>query len=299
MRRAIRWILLGLICLAFLPTGPAAAPQPVNLINGIGLIDYTRKPDFKVGSWAKYHVTGSSEMGMSDDYVVTVLIAGEEKFWGEDGFWVETWTEPKGKPPWAVATLMSYEIFNDDMPLVRMQLYSRKMINEVTTDGQPVQTIAKRPSSSLTMRKPVADKSAVVTDTLGKETITVPRGSFPCTKVVIRHGVGATADMADSSVRTDVYETRTVFMNRQIPITSVAREEIENLIQRKSWKIGHSQDAPLNTMDKAKGVAELIDYGSGGLKPELVPEAFRRSLAEQQASPKPKSTAKAPKKRTG
>ena len=58
---------------------------------------------------------------------------------------------------------MSYEIFNDDMPLVRMQLYSRKMINEVTTDGQPVQTIAKRPSSSLTMRKPVADKSAVVT----------------------------------------------------------------------------------------------------------------------------------------
>jgi hypothetical protein len=83
---------------ALLPTGLNAAA--VKQVNGIGLVDYRRKPDFKVGDWVRYHITGTNMTGDKDDYLVTVLIAGEESFWGEDGFWVETWTDPRA-PRWA------------------------------------------------------------------------------------------------------------------------------------------------------------------------------------------------------
>ena len=106
MPRATRLAAVALGLLALLPLQPRAAQQKVELVNGIGLIDYSQKPHFKVGDWVRYHVTGSSETGMHDDYEVTVLIGGEERFWGEDCFWVETWTEPASGGSRAVATLM-------------------------------------------------------------------------------------------------------------------------------------------------------------------------------------------------
>src|SRR5437867_4286441 len=153
MRRAIRILVLGVSFVVLLSGRLGAGPQTVNMMNAIGLIDYSREPDFHVGSWIKYHLTGSSELGMVDNYTVTVLIAGEERFWGEDCFWVETWTEPASGGGRAVATLMSYAIFDDSLPVPHLQLYARKMIYEVSDDGRPVQNVMKRPTGSLTSRK--------------------------------------------------------------------------------------------------------------------------------------------------
>src|SRR5205823_4498459 len=98
--------------------GPALAQEQVNRIDGVGMLDYsTGRSEFKLGNWAKYHVTAKSDLGVVDDYTVTVLIAGEEHWWGEDCFWVETWTDAAGQSPRSTATLMSYAIFDDSLAL--------------------------------------------------------------------------------------------------------------------------------------------------------------------------------------
>jgi hypothetical protein len=52
----MRWLGPVLCAAALLPTGLNAAS--VKEVNGIGLIDYRRKPDFKVGDWVRYRITG-------------------------------------------------------------------------------------------------------------------------------------------------------------------------------------------------------------------------------------------------
>jgi hypothetical protein len=293
MLRAMALSLLVLSGALFSVARCSAEAQRVDLINGIGLIDYSRKQDFKVGTWVKYHITGKSEMGMSDDYVVTVLIAGEENFWGEDCFWVETWTEPKGMPSSTIANLMSYAIFDDSMAVTNMQLYSRKVINEIDpTTGAPVQVVSKRNTSSLKYRKSPKDNLTVLIDTLGTESVTVPHGTYSTTKIHMRHGIGSTTDVGDSSMRTEVREERMIFMSPKIPITGIVREDMENSIKRKTWKIGQSQDAPMHTMEVSRGSAMLVDFGQG-LTPNLVPEKYRKSLeaqAPKKSTPAKKST---------
>ena len=112
MRRAILLLVVAVaIGLAFSP--PPAFTAAVGPLNGIGLIDYSQKPTFKIGDWAKYRMSGKSELGMKDNYVVTVLIAGEQDFWGDPAFWIETWTDAPGLAPQTEAALMSYDIFGD------------------------------------------------------------------------------------------------------------------------------------------------------------------------------------------
>ena len=301
MPRAIRFVALALASVALLPLGLPAAPQIVNRVNGIGLIDYARKPDFKVGTWVQYRITGTSETGLKDDYVVTVLIAGAERFWGEDCFWVETWTEPQGRPRDVVATLMSYSIFGDTLAIPRLKLYMRKIINSLDNNGNPIETVTKRPSASLSSRKPVADKNTWYVNTMGTDTVMVPRGTFTCKKVLMHQGVNSTADVGDSSFRTEVREDRFLFVSDDVPITSVVREDMENSIRRRAWKIGDSRDTPTNTMDKATGTARLLDYGTG-LTPELVPQRYRTDLRPLQPVRKPGSgegTRKGARSKTG
>ena len=54
----------------------------------------------------------------------------------------------------------------------------------------------------------------------------------------MRQGVGMNADVGDSTVRNEVRENRTLYYSREVPITGLAREDIENSILRKTWKIG-------------------------------------------------------------
>lgn len=270
---------------ALLPTGLNAAA--VKQVNGIGLIDYRRKPDFKVGDWVRYRITGSNMTGDKDDYIVTVLIAGEEDFWGEDGFWVETWTEPKNVPPMATATLMSYAIFQDSLPVHRMQLYQRKAVNEVEESGTPVQVVLRRSPSSLKLRTPFDDRIAMDVDTLGEDTVSVPRGSYRCLKIRTRQGKSTTRDVGDSTDYTEVWDTRIGYTHHKIPITSLVREEIETSYQQRKWQIGRSESAPpLRYLDRSLGEARLMDYGTG-LKSRMLPEAMQKPLPGRRAGGAP------------
>ncbi|HEV2105760.1 MAG TPA: hypothetical protein VGU27_08520 [Candidatus Eisenbacteria bacterium] len=289
MRRAIRLATLALIALASGAAGPTRTPSPgnepqaVTSINGIGLVDYSRRPTFKVGDWARYHMTGSSQLGMHDDYVVTVLIGGEEEWWGEPCFWVETWTDVPHRPLDVNANCMSYAIFDDSLSLQRIQMYLRKTIAYLNEDGTPHQELNKAASSTLKMREAVARPVHWSTDTLPPDTVITPMGTYRTTPVRLRQGTGGTGTVADSSVYTEVRENRTMYYTLDVPITHVAREDVESIIARRTWLVGRSEEAaPLNTRDRGLGVARLIACGHG-LEARLVPVAFRRSLAEQEA----------------
>src|SRR5262245_22675439 len=120
MRRAVA-VLALLLAVAALDAPRSRAAKEV-IFNGIGLIDYRHKPDFKVGDWVRYHMKSRSELGATDDYQITVMIAGEEDFWGDRAFWVETWLDIPGQPTETRASLVSYEIFGDSVATQRLQL---------------------------------------------------------------------------------------------------------------------------------------------------------------------------------
>ena len=283
MRRA-RWILAWNV-LALLSASMAfAAPQTVDFINGIGLIDYSSRPKIKAGAWVKYHVTGASQLGSKDDYDVTVLIPGEERFWGEDCFWVETWTEQKGKPPMAVATLVSYSVFTDSLPTIRSQYYMRKSVDGLTPDGSLQEVVVRRPPSTLKKRGPLSELPSVQLDSLETLTLQAAGKDFVCRKVAWHEGKRATLDQRDSTISTEVRENRMLYVSPQVPVTGLCREDIEHSIKRKTWAIGRSEEAAaFNVMDIAKGTATLVAYGEDG-KSRLFPADRCHTLADFDAA---------------
>ncbi|MEO5618693.1 MAG: hypothetical protein ABIS67_13080 [Candidatus Eisenbacteria bacterium] len=285
MRRA-RWFASIVFAAIAAATGSDAARQTVEMVNGIGIIDYASRPKLKVGSWVSYRMTGTSEMGESDDYNVTILIAGEERFWGEDCFWVETWTEPKDKSPRAVATLMSYAIFEDSLPNLRAQYYIRKTIGGVDADGGLEEQLVRRPPSTLKKRGSLLEAANVKLDTMGTEMVTVKPGTFSCHVVRWQEGKLGTVDQRDSSITTELRETRMTYLSPAVPVTGLARESLDRSIKRRSWAIGRSQDAATwITMDRATGESLLTGFGEGQ-KARLLPEARQVSLRERDAATK-------------
>src|SRR5262249_25963603 len=155
---------------------PRSRAEGTVIMNGIGLIDYRHRPTFKVGDWVKYRMRGHSELGMSDDYDLTLVIAGEEDFWGDPGFWVETWVDIAGVPPQTRASLMSYEIFGDTVATQRLLLYMRRVITMLNDDGTPKMEINKPTGSTLKARREVMNPIRFDLDTLGVDTVQTPRG---------------------------------------------------------------------------------------------------------------------------
>ena len=286
MRHAIRTLSLAALAVALLVVGANGAPQVVSRINGIGLVDYDHKPTFKIGDWARYHVTGSSQMGYSDDYTVTVMVAGEEDFWGDPCFWIETWVDAAGQIPTATAACISYSIFADSLAIQRLQIYMRKQATALDEQGNLIEELNKVATSTFGMRREVKRPVRWSIDTLGVDTVQTPAGLFHARKVVIKQGTGGTAMMGDSSLYTEVRETRTVWYAPEVPITHIAREDVDTGMWRRTWMVGKSETAAkLSTMDQGVGVARLEAYGHG-LAPRLVSPAKRFTIAEQRAAAK-------------
>ncbi len=301
MRHAVRWFVLAALLLPISDPSPLRASDPsLDRINGIGLIDFGVKPTFKVGDWARYHMSAKSDLGVVDDYNVTVLIGGEEQWWGEDCFWIETVTQSPGGGTQAVASLMSYEVFNDSLALPHMQLYVRKLITGLDADGEPVQVVYKRPASTLRTRETPTSQFKVQVDTLGRESVTVPKGAYDCVKLQFLQGRGATGARGDSTEYTELREVRTTYMSLKVPITHIVREDIEQSFTRKAWKVGYSKDATATvTMDRTVGSAQLVDTGSNMVS-QTVPERLRKSIAEQRAeADRARAPRPAVKKKTG
>lgn len=279
MRRAILFLALAML------TGPAsAALAQQQVMNGIGLVDYTKKPTFKVGDWAKYRMTSESQLGMKDDYYLTVVIAGEEDFWGDPGFWVETWVDVPGFLTQTRAALMSYEIFSDTSATEKLQLYMRKAIIQLKEDGSPRIEINKPAASTLRARHEVKNPVQYTRESLGQDTVQTPKGTFQARMVLLKQGKGVTQDIGDSTMYTELREDRTSWYTDEVPITHLAREDIVTTSSRKTWLTGRSGDAlAMNIRDKGVGTARLVDYGHGA-EARILPKPLRRSLAEQQAA---------------
>ena len=111
-----RALVMAIVALSLLPAARPAAAQKQTLVDAIGAVDYLHgRSAIQVGTWVKYRITGAAAAGVTDEYTSTVLIAGEEEWWGEECFWVETHTELPGAQVISAATLMSYAIFDDSL----------------------------------------------------------------------------------------------------------------------------------------------------------------------------------------
>jgi len=283
MRRATFILLLLALAAAALPRAEAEGThQQTRIINAIGLVDYYKKPTFKPGDWVRYHMTGSSDLGAKDDYEVIVTIAGEEEFWGEECFWVETVSIENDLEVVSVASLMSYAVFEDPRAVTKMRTYVRKQISTMTESGEPMQEIMRRPISTVRMREPQESRLDYYIDSLGTETVEIEKGRFTCEKILFKQAAGASLDFADSSRYDEVRENRTIYRSTKIPITSIVIEEIENIVGRKTWAVGRSSDAPMITRDRAVGRAVALDWGTGR-KSKIIPEFLQKPLAEQRA----------------
>lgn len=300
MRRAVARLTVAALTLGLGSRAAVGdAPTVPDRINAIGLIDYGTPATFKVGDYVRYHMSAQSALGVIDDYNVTVLIAGEEEWWGERCFWVETWTTSPKTGDQTADALMSYDVFADSLALPHMQLYVRKTVQGIKEDGTPEQLVYKRPASTLKTRDPLGSAFRLQVDTLGTDTTTVPSGGFRCTKLRFLQGRGATGAKGDSTDYTELREQRTTYLNPQVPITHIVREDIDQSFTRKAWKVGHSKDAtPTVLLDRTLGSAQLIEYGSG-LKSRLLPPSMCRSIAEQRAAERKPAAKPAGAKRPG
>lgn len=283
MRRAIAVIVLILTGAAFMAAGVRAQGKAATRVNAIGLIDYAVPPKFKPGDWVRYRISGESELGMRDDYEMTVLIAGEELFWGDSCFWVETWIDPKGGAPLTIAACMSYGIFKDPEPLLHMQMFQRKQVNEINEDGS-VKELVMEPGTSVLKSRSLFKKPLMwAIDTLAADTVNTPSGNFNARKVSFKQGTGTTRTTGDSTRYDEARENRMVWVSLDVPITHVARESVENIIARRTWMIGRSgEGTPLLLRERGLGSARLIGSGSG-LAPRLLPAGRRFPTATAQA----------------
>ena len=280
-------------------TARPAPAQNAPILDAISTVDFSHGPSIlKVGSWVKYHLTAQSEKGVTDDYTVTVMIAGEEEWWGEECFWVETTTQRGEGGSETAATLMSTAIFDDSLAARHVLLYQRKRISELDEHNKPRQQTIRRGDSALKSRTPPDPGITVRVDSLGTDTLNTVLGTLPCRKVRTEQGVGSTAQSADSSQYTEERDVRVIYLSSRIPVTGRAREEIDYSIKRRTWLTGRSQDSgPLRVMDRSKGTLELVACGTGGVEAAYVPVEFRRSLAEQRAAQAPRSRVPAAKPR--
>jgi len=262
--------------------GPARALAQDEVIDAVGLIDFSGRPNFHVGSWVKYRTVGKSLLGHSDDYTTTLLIAGEEVAWGEPCVWLETWVD-RGARSSVTASLVSYAAFGDTMTNNHLGWFLREGINGLTPSGQPDLTLTTRQENELKLRKVNwdAEPSQAHLDTLGSESVTVPVGTFKALKVLRSRGQGGTTEQADSTIYYEEKVFETYYRNHEIPITGLIKIDIDDVQRGKSWAVGHFTRDSLHILERAQGSTTLVAMGRGDLLPKLVPPKLRRPIADR------------------
>jgi len=281
MFRAMRLLAAVVAVAALIATSNAqVGSDPDRIQNLIAMVDYQHPPDFKTGTWVRYSVTGGSVTGQSQAFRTTILVPAEERFWGDDGFWLETWTEVHPGVNGAAAALMSYATFQDSFPIQRMQHYMRK--TAAPGDDKPTEEIVRRSITAARVRKWLTSTDDWKIDTLGADTLITPIGNLAVVKVRIQRGTGATQDTRDSTVYTEARETRIEYRSPQVPITHIAREDIEWTSQRRAWRIGQSQEgAPFQLIERSWLSSRIVEKGQGGLHSMILPLSREKSLREQ------------------
>lgn len=279
MRRAV----LALVLVAALPH-PAPAVEKLDPLDAIAMIDYTRGAHFKVGDWVRYETKATSHQGYKTDYTVTILIGGEELWWGEKCFWVETQNSFSGQPPEVTASLVSYAIFEDSLPSIRFGRYVRKFAEGVDETGKWILQPFRRAPTEISSRTFTEHNPPYQLDTLGVGRVEVPKGAYDALRVRKTYRVVETAQEGDSTVYFEMVQAHTYAWSTQIPITHLVSIEQDNIQKRRVWMIGESGNAPLNVAEHVVGGTRLVDFGTG-MKAISIPERLQRPLSEQRPAP--------------
>lgn len=291
MRRAV----LVLLLLASCPLGAYAA-KPAGIVDAVGMIGYQFRPSFKIGDWVRYRTHGNSAQGYVTDYTVTILIAGEELWWGEECFWVETRTKYRDNPYEEVtASLISYAVFEDSLPNKHFQMYMRKMCDGIGDDGLLVQQPFVRSPRELTAREFEVYEPARKVDTLGVKPVEVPKGRFDGLHIRQNYREAVTQQEGDSTVYFERNEDHDYYYSREIPLTCLLRIDQENTQRRRVWMAGESENAPMRIDEFSKGATELIDFGSG-MRTSYLPASVQRPLREQLRASEAKKPAPPPRR---
>jgi hypothetical protein len=284
MRRA-SWALAAFLlpAVASIALAIPVSVKRATLIDAIALVDYSKPPRFKVGDYVRYHVTNTAVGVDVKDYTLTLLIAGEEEFWGEKCFWLETWTDESGGGHQAAASLMSYDIFSDSLAEDRVQLYRRKVISGQDEDGH-IQEDLTRGNANLSVTRNAPGRAGnYISDTLAVDSIQTPIGTLQSRHVHVFSGKRLTQNEGDSTLVTERRQERDRWLSDVVPITHMSFEKTETTSRRRSWRIGYSGDAaPERILDDGLLVGRVIETGHG-LKPRLLPLDRATSFAQQAA----------------
>ena len=300
MRRAFCALaLVALVTASCAAIASAIQIKYANRIDAIGLVDYSRPPKFKVGDYVRYRVTNNTAGADRSTYILTLLIAGEENFWGEKGFWLETWTDEPGKIE-SVASLMSYDIFNDSLADERIQIYRRKISNGIDEHGNLAEELTRGNSNLNSVRTAPARPSGWQADTMGVDTVLTPLGLLRGRRVNITTGKQLTRSEGDSTIYLESRDTRSRWIAGEIPITHLAREDSRSSSGRRAWRIGFSSEsAPMLVKEDGSLTARVIETGHG-LKPRLIPPDRARSVEQQAMAAKaPTHRSSAPRRPAG
>lgn len=289
MRRATLVLLAVFALLALLPRTGATVSD--DAIDGTLMVDFTRPPTFKVGSWVRYRSVATSKLGFSRNYTMTLLIAGEEDLWGDRCFWLETWTHHAGKEsPGVTASLISYSAFGDTAAKFHATWFIRKMVTGPgsSVQGEPDYSLWTRDNEELKRRRSELPKEAAATrgttyDTLGVDTVVVPRGSYRGAVVRERNRIISEAMRGDSTYRQEREEIRTRKLSTDVPITHMVREDVLDTQMRRGWITGRSSEAKEELLEQGVMRTLVEDYGTGGLQPRILPARLRMTVEQQRA----------------
>lgn len=252
----------GLLLLALCLVACAAAPAFAARVNGIGLIDYTRKNAFKVGDWVRYKLEVANSNGREAVNFQEVRIVGEETFRGEPCFWVETWFGPDTLRAVYDLTLVSKDVFKDPEADLRYSIYIRLMMLDQDDDGRPEMTEVKRANNATELPDLSMYKGKV--DTLGFEKIATPKGEFEGRLITMERKLRNPRDTADSTINKITHVMRKTWISHKIPITSlIAQDETEDWLVQ-AYKVGEvSTNAPEVPFSSENRKATVVDWGTG------------------------------------
>ena len=140
---------------------------------------------------------------------MVVGVAGEERFWGDNCFWVETVTEGDAENGVsAVASLMSYSIFADSLPVQHLQYFVRKSISDVDERGLPREVVAKGSSGGIKSHTKVDPNTHWYSDTLASDSVTAAGKTYWCKRLHTRRDVTNSVERGDSTILTEYREDR-------------------------------------------------------------------------------------------
>jgi hypothetical protein len=225
-----------------------------------------------------YRTVSSSWLGYQSDYEVWLLIAGEEEFWGQKGFWLETWTRDHGEDTLYTASLLAHRAVGDSAALRQPAWFTLKTVRGVDAEGHPTVDIPIRDRSEL--RVAAADRGHRAAeeqgtrdrgfDSLAVDTCSLPAGHFRGPGVREVNRVTQEVMRGDSTIHYERVETRIRKLDARIPITRMAREDIRDIQTDDVWPTGESAKSTRRVLEDARGLTWLVDYGDHGLAPRVV-----------------------------